>query len=435
MHDLASPDGPLLLRRTLDAQGRSRAWINGRPATLAQLKDIGEQLVDLHGQHAHQSLTAAAVQRSLVDAFGGFTALGRATADAWRAWHAAVAKRDAAAEAAMASTAERELLEARRRELAALDVSADEWAALTQAQSRLAHAAALIEAAAAGEEALTDGDDALSSRLHALIAKLDAHSAHDPALAEIVALLEPARIGIDEAARALRSYRQKLDVDPAELARIEERLAAIHDLARKHRVRPEALPALLAETETRLAALAESADAARLAQRAAEAEASYRALAGELSAKRELAAHDLEARVTEVMQGLAMAGRPARNRAGAARGARELRRRGCRVPRREPSEAAARPAGESRLRRRAVANRVVRPGGGERSRGGADADLRRGRRRDRRRRGGNGRRTPAGAGGASAGALRDSPAAGRGVRGRAFPGHRSRATPKPCARK
>src|SRR5436190_814123 len=166
-HDLASSDGPLLLRRTLDAQGRSRAWINGRPATLAQLKDIGEQLVDLHGQHAH--------------------------------------------------------------------------------------AAALIEAAAAGEEGLTDGDDALSSRLRALIAKLDAHSAHDPALAEIVTLLEPASIGIDEAARALRGYRQKLDVDPAELSRIEERLSAIHDLARKHRVRPEALPALTAETETRLA--------------------------------------------------------------------------------------------------------------------------------------------------------------------------------------
>ena len=308
LHDLASPDGPLLLRRTLDAQGRSRAWINGRPATLAQLKDIGERLVDLHGQHAHQSLTAAAVQRSLVDAFGGFAALSRATADAWHAWNAAVAKREAAAEAAMASIAERELLEARRRELVALDVTAAEWAALTHAQSRLAHAAALIEAAAAGEEGLADGDDALASRLHALIARLDAHSSHDPSLAEIIALLEPARIGIDEAARALRSYRQKLDVDPAELARIEERLAAIHDLARKHRVRPEGLPELRTETETRLAALADSADAARLAQRAAEAEASYRALAGELSAKRELAAHDLEARVTEVMQGLAMAG-------------------------------------------------------------------------------------------------------------------------------
>jgi len=307
-HDLGAADGEVLLRRTLDAQGKSRAWINGRPATVAQLKDLGEQLVDLHGQHAHQSLTVAEVQRSLVDAFGGFTALGRATAEAWRAWNAAVEKREAAAEAAAASAAERETLESRRRELATLGVSAHEWAALTQAQSRLAHAAALIEAATAGEDALADGDDALASRLATLIAKLEALSAHDAALGEIVELLNPARIGIEEAARTLRSYRQKLDVDPGELARIEERLAAIHDVARKHRVRPEGLPALLAETDARLAALAESADAVALARRASDAETAYRALAAELSAKRELAAHDLESRVTEVMQRLAMEG-------------------------------------------------------------------------------------------------------------------------------
>jgi len=307
-HDLGGADGQVLLRRTLDAQGRSRAWINGRPATLAQLKDIGERLVDLHGQHEHQSLTVAEVQRSLVDAFGGFTALARATADSWRAWNAAVEKRDAAAAAASASAAERETLEARRRELATLDVSADEWAALTQAQSRLAHAAALIEAATAAEEALADGDDALSSRLAALIAKLDALSVHDPALAAIVELLEPARIGVDEASRALRAYRQKVDIDPTELGRIEERLSAIHDVARKHRARPEALPALMAETDARLAALAESANEAMLGARAAEAEATYLALAAQLSAKRELAAHDLEGRVTEVMQKLAMEG-------------------------------------------------------------------------------------------------------------------------------
>ena len=307
-HDLGAAEGEVLVRRTFDAQGRSRAWINGRPATLAQLKDLGEQLVDLHGQHAHQSLTVPEVQRSLVDAFGGFTALGRATADAWRAWKAAVEKHEAAAEAGSAAAAERDTLEARRRELLTLSVSADEWTALTQAQSRLAHAAALIEAATAGEDALTDGNDALVSRLAALIAKLEALSAHDAALVEIVELLDPARIGIEEAARALRGYRQKVDVDPAELLRIEERLSAIHDVARKHRVRPEGLPALLTETEARLSALAESADAASLARRVAEAEATYSALAADLSAKRELAAHDLEARVTEAMQKLAMEG-------------------------------------------------------------------------------------------------------------------------------
>ena len=306
--ELSSPDGPLLIRRTLDVQGRSRAWINGRPATLAQLREVGEMLVDLYGQHAHQSLTAADAQRALVDAFGGFSALGRATALAWRAWNAAVEKRDAAVQAALTSAAEQAMLEARKSELAALDVSADEYPSLSQVQSRLAHAAALIEVAAAGDETLTDGENAVVRRLVALIAKLDAEAGHDPALAEIVALLEPARIQIDEAARALRGYRQKLDLDPAELARVEERLAAIHDTARKYRVRPEALPALLIDTKTRLAALALSTNAAMLAQRAVEAEASYHALADELSAKREFAAHELEARVTAAMQNLAMGG-------------------------------------------------------------------------------------------------------------------------------
>ncbi len=305
---LATDEGSLLLRRTLDAQGRSRAWINGRPATLAQLKEAGEMLVDLHGQQVHQSLLAADAQRSLVDAFGGFSSLARETAATWRAWRIAADRRDAASDAARASAAELEFLDTRRHEIAALAVTADEWATLSQTQSRLAHATALLEAAATGEEQLTENDAALTRRLGALIAKLDANAAHDPALAEIIALLEPARIQLDEAARALRAYRQKLELDPGELARVEERLTAIHDVARKHRVRPEALPALLAETETRLAALAESADTAALAKKAADAETAYRALAGQLSKKRAFAVTELAQRVTAAMQALAMAG-------------------------------------------------------------------------------------------------------------------------------
>src|SRR5213075_1153873 len=122
VHDLAEDQQSLLLRRTLDRDGRSRAWINGRQATLAQLKEIGERLVDLHGQHAHQSLTIPEVQRTLVDAFGGFTVLAREAATAWREWRAAVEKCASAAQAARVSAAERDSLEARRRELAALNM-------------------------------------------------------------------------------------------------------------------------------------------------------------------------------------------------------------------------------------------------------------------------------------------------------------------------
>jgi DNA repair protein RecN (Recombination protein N) len=298
----------VLLRRVVDAQGRSRAWINGRPTTLAQLAEIGARLVDLHGQHAHQALAAADAQRRLVDAFGGFTALTREVGEAWRAWHAALDRQQAAASAARASTAEREFLQTRRGELAALGVTESEWGELSTAQSRLAHAASLIEVSTQGAEALTDGDDALTTRVAQLASRLAGAAAHDPALKEIVALLEPAAIQLEEAARALRGYRRRLDLDPAELARVEARLSAIHDLARKHRVRPEALPALLAETDARLTALAEAADAGALAARAAEAEAHYRSLAEPLSAKRRFAANELAHRATAAMQELAMAG-------------------------------------------------------------------------------------------------------------------------------
>ncbi len=120
-------EGDLLIRRTLDAQGKSRAWINGRPATLAQLQQVGERLVDIHGQHAHQSLLTAEAQRHLVDAFGGFTALAGEVAAAWQGWRTAIAERDSVAAAAASTQAERDLLAVRRDELAALGVDAGEW--------------------------------------------------------------------------------------------------------------------------------------------------------------------------------------------------------------------------------------------------------------------------------------------------------------------
>jgi DNA repair protein RecN (Recombination protein N) len=306
-HGLAAED-TMLVRRTLDAQGKSRAWINGRPATLTQLQEIGEALVDIHGQHAHQSLLAPESQRNLVDAFGGFTALATEVAAAWQSWRAAVVQRDAAAAASASSQAERELLEARRDELAALRMRTGEWEALSLAQTRLAHAAGLLETALDVEDALTEGDEAVCRRLAVLAGRLGAQVVHDPALLEIGALFESARIGLDEAARALRSYRDRLELDPAELQATEDRLAALHDAARKHRVRPETLPALLAQTESRLAALEQSTDAAALAKRAAEAEADYLALASQLSAKRQFAGNELDDRVTAMMQDLAMAG-------------------------------------------------------------------------------------------------------------------------------
>ncbi len=304
----ASDGDEVLLRRVLDAQGKSRAWINGTPATLSQLGELGAMLVAIHGQHGHQSLGQPEAQRALVDAFGGFTTLADEVAERWRAWRTAVERRDAAASAAEATASEREFLEQRRRELAALAVTEEEWRELTASQSRLAHAAELIALANDGVAALSESDDALTTQLSQLIARMRAAVTHDPALGDVVALLEPAAIELEEAARALRDYQRHLDLDPAELKRVEDRLAAIHDTARKHRVRPEALPSLLSETEARLAALAESADGKALAQRAAQAERDYRDAASQLAKKRRFHGNELANRVTDAMQSLAMAG-------------------------------------------------------------------------------------------------------------------------------
>ena len=306
--DLQADGDDVLLRRVLDAQGKSRAWINGRPATLGQLKELGERLVAIHGQHAHQSLGETEAQRNLVDGFGGFNSLAREVAERWREWRAAVERHDAAAHAAEATATERGFLDDRRRELAALAVTESEWSQLSAAQSRLANAAELIAAANEGVAALSEADDALAVRVAQLAARLRSAAAHDPALAEVVSLIEPAGIQLDEAARALRDYQRRLDLDPEELRRVEERLSAIHELARKHRVRADALPALLAETEGRLAALAESADAQALARRADEALQQYRETAAHLTRKRQFAAAELAHRVTLAMQALAMAG-------------------------------------------------------------------------------------------------------------------------------
>ncbi|MCC7326592.1 MAG: DNA repair protein RecN [Burkholderiales bacterium] len=306
--ELPADDDQVLLRRVLDAQGRSRAWINGRPATLAQLAELGGSLVAIHGQHAHQSLGEAATQRELIDGFGGFVTLAREVEQRWREWRTAADQLAAATQAAEATAAEREFLDGRRRELAALAVSESEWRDLSAAQSRLANAAELIAAANDGVEALAEADDALLQRIAQLTQRLRMAAAHDPALAAVVDLLEPASIQLDEAARALRDYQRRLDLDPDELKRVDERLSALHDMARKHRVRADALPALLIETEARMAALALSADALTLAGRAAEAENVYRELAAQLSKKRQFAATELAHRVTLAMQTLAMAG-------------------------------------------------------------------------------------------------------------------------------
>jgi DNA repair protein RecN (Recombination protein N) len=306
-NDLADAE-TLLLRRVLDAQGRSRAWINGSPATLAQLATVGEQLIDVHGQHAHQSLGRPETQRALLDAFGGFATLAAEVALAWRSWRNAAERHQNGVRDAASKGAERDALTSRNDELVALGATAGEWVELSSAQSRLAHAASLLEAASAGEAELAGDDAALHSRLAALGQRLRQAATHDKRLDVVVALIDEARIGIDEAGRMLRVYRERLELDPEELTRVEARLAMIHDVARKYRVRPEDLPMLAANTAAALETLSADTNMAALAALEGQAKASFDALAQALSAKRKFAAAELGHRVSAMMADLAMAG-------------------------------------------------------------------------------------------------------------------------------
>ncbi len=299
--------GELMLRRVLDAQGRSRAWINGRPATVAQLAEVGARLVDLSGQHAYQALARPAAQRDLLDAFGGFSTLARETAEAHRSWRdaadaAARARRDAAA---LETT--RAELDERLARLTELGLDDSEWATLSATQSRLANAASLIETAQAAESTLA-GDDATITRLAQLVQRLEQAGEHDPALATVAADLESARIQLDDVAHALRDYLRRLDADPAELARVEARLSALHQAARRERVRPDELTDLLERTTTERAALDAATDLGALDARSSAAHRYYEGLATTLTKKRKLAAVDLATRVSALMQELAMVG-------------------------------------------------------------------------------------------------------------------------------
>jgi DNA repair protein RecN (Recombination protein N) len=307
-NDLAGEEGVCLLRRVIEASGRSRAFLNGRPVTATQLREAGERLVSIHGQHQHQLLLQPAAQRELLDGYGGHAALAAQVAALYRAWRERREKRLALEANAAALAAEREQLEWQVRELEALALAPGEWEALGAEHARLAHAASLIEAAQFGVEALAEGEEAALARVAALLGKLHPLAAFDPRLAEILELLEPARIQLQEAVYALRRYGERLELDPARLREVEARIEAIHSAARKYRVAPEELAPKLEAAKARLAELAEGGDVEALGRLEQEAHSACVAAARKLSAARRQAAKALSDQVTQMMQELAMPG-------------------------------------------------------------------------------------------------------------------------------
>ncbi len=308
--DLDEDDDPLcILRRTVRAEGGSRAYINGRPATAGQLRALAEHLVDIHGQHQHQSLLRPAHQQALLDAFGGHQDLARQVAEQARAWQdlrsrlEALERRDDERERRL------DFLRYQVEELERLAPAPGEWETLTREHDRLANLEGLLQTARAGLELLREGEDAIDARIQALQRQLAPYTAMDEHLATASELLGEALIQIQEAASELGHAQDRQELDPEAYARVAERMGALHDLARKHRVEPAQLPEHLAALKEELAALERAdEDAADLRHRLEETAAAWREAAGALFHARATTGERLAREVTELMQGLGLAG-------------------------------------------------------------------------------------------------------------------------------
>ena len=298
--------GRLLLRRTIDAQGKSRAWVNGGGATIAQLREAAELLVDIHGQHAWQGLTRAPSVRALLD---GYAQLDVAPLAArWSEWRAATQALAGARGKQGDLERERERLAWQIGEVAKLAPGADEWSELDAEHTRLAHGQSLIDAARLALDAIDQAEvnaEALAGR--ALVA-LQNVAAFDARLEGPIEALAGAQAQLQDAAHTLAGYLDRSELDPERLRQLDERVSAWLGLARRHRRPPAELPALLAQWQAELAALDAAADLDALERASDAARSAYDEEARRVSAARRAAAPKFAAAVTRAMKQLGMTG-------------------------------------------------------------------------------------------------------------------------------
>ena len=304
---LGADEVELSIRRTIDSKGRSRSFINNQAATLAQLRQIGSRLVDIHGQSAYHSLNSEAVQRDLLDAFANSKPLAeqvQATYWQWRQAQEDLATAEAEGERL---AEERERLAWQVGEMEKLAPVEGEWAQLSQSYDSLAHAAELLQAA---EEvaAHIDGDNGLHSLAGRCRRQLESLSGIEPRFAESLEMLDSIEAELGEISSHMHSVAARAEINPVELAAQEERMAELMSAARRHRIEPEELPARLAQLQQDLAASEAAADIEALREQVRLAEAAYQQPARELSAQRQQAAAKLAEETTEHMQQLSMRG-------------------------------------------------------------------------------------------------------------------------------
>jgi len=307
---LADEGGEIVLRRVIGKDGRSRQYVNGQTLPAQAVRELGDCLIDIHGQQEFQSLVRRDMQRELVDEHGGHGAQLEPVRALAAEWRRLTGERDALAELARDRGSRLELLRYQAGELEALNLAEGEVAGLLDERSRLANRGRLAEAARNAVALAFEGDGADAHALAArAVSQLRGAAALDARLADPLRMLEEAVIVLGEAGSALGTYLEALDADPARQEFVERRVAAVEDLARKHRVEPAQLPQQLAELQRQLAALEHSELAlGDLEQRIARIAAEYRTAAGALSASRRAAARRLATAVTSLMRQLGMPG-------------------------------------------------------------------------------------------------------------------------------
>ena len=308
--ELDDGSGECIVRRVVGPGSRSRAFVNDRPTPAQALRELGERLVDIHGQHAHHLLLDRDRQRLLLDDFGGHHALLDRIADTAGRWQA-LRRELAGLTAPDTDRASRlDFLRFQLGELEGLALGADEPEQLAAEQRRLANAGSILDGCRRALEWLEGDDERSVAGLFDRIRRdLEAVGRHDPRAGEVLDLIEAAAINAGEAASALRGVAEDVDLDPERLSRVERRLGAVHDLARKHRVPPGELPAHVEKLREEIARLASSEQrAAGIEREIAGVEDEHRRLCAQLTARRRDAAGGLAQRVTGKMRELGMPG-------------------------------------------------------------------------------------------------------------------------------
>ncbi|MES9993631.1 MAG: DNA repair protein RecN [Candidatus Thiodiazotropha sp.] len=298
-----------ILRRSLSQQGRSKAYINGRTVPLQQLQELSNYLVEIHGQHAHQSLLRSSHQRDLLDAYGGVQDLTKQVKEHYRNYQADQQRLNDLTTSAADRASRLDLLQFQANELQDLDITEDEWHHLEHEQKRLSHQEQLADTCKAVINGLDEEQLALRSRLSNYAERLNEAALLDDRLDEPQQMLDSALIQVDETLAHLRDYLNRMELDSASLQQVEERLGAIHDIARKYRVKPEQLTDKLREIEAELRLLQESdLELDELTRLVDQQRNAVLQSAEELSEKRQSAAQRLGSEISEAMGRLGMPG-------------------------------------------------------------------------------------------------------------------------------